>query len=227
MKQTTPFLQAVLAIAAKDLRAELRSRQLVSAMALFGLMATAVFYFTLQDRTDLRVAVLPAVVWVTIVFAGTLGLNRNLAQEYDRGSFDGLLLAPIDRATLFYGKLIGAWLFSLVVAVVVSFALTILFNVTLLMPAWWLIIVLGTVGFSAVGTMLASMAVQGRGRETTLPIIILPVALPIIMAAVSASNAILAELPLSDWAIWLTMLASADIIFLVAPMFLFQFVVEE
>jgi heme exporter protein B len=227
MKRTTPFFQAVFAIAAKDLRAELRSRQLVSAMALFALMATAVFYFTLQDRPDLRIAVLPAVVWVTIVFASTLGLNRNLAQEYDRGSFDGLLLAPIDRAALFYGKLIGACLFSLVVAVVVSFALTILFNVTLLMPAWWLIIVLGTIGFSAVGTMLASMAVQGRGRETTLPIIILPVALPIIMAAVSASNAILAELPFSDWAVWPALLASSDVIFVLAPMFLFQYIVEE
>jgi heme exporter protein B len=227
MKRTTPFFQAVFAIAAKDLRAELRSRQLVSAMALFALMATAVFYFTLQDRPDLRIAVLPAVVWVTIVFASTLGLNRNLAQEYDRGSFDGLLLAPIDRAALFYGKLIGAWLFSLVVAVVVSFALTILFNVTLLMPAWWLIIILGTIGFSAVGTMLASMAVQGRGRETTLPIIILPVALPIIMAAVSASNAILAESPFSDWAVWPALLASSDVIFVLAPMFLFQYIVEE
>src|SRR6266540_10470 len=106
MNNTTPFLRAVLIIAGKDLRAELRSRQLISAIALFALLATMVFYFTLESRPDVRTAALPAVLWVIIVFAGTLGLNRSLAQEHDRGSLDALLLAPIDRAALFYGKLI-------------------------------------------------------------------------------------------------------------------------
>src|SRR5258708_30319203 len=103
----TPFLRAVLAIAGKDLRAELRSRQLLAAMGLFALLATMTFYYTLQSRPDVRVAALPAVLWVTTVFAGTLGLNRSLAQEHDRGSLDALLLSPIDRAALSYGTLIS------------------------------------------------------------------------------------------------------------------------
>src|SRR3954468_20695654 len=123
MKQGTPFLRAVLAIAGKDLRAELRSRQLISAIMLFALLATMVFYYTLESRPDVRIAALPAILWVIIVFAGTLGLNRSLAQEHDRGNLDGLLLAPIDRAALFYGKLISTWLFSLLVALLVSFAI--------------------------------------------------------------------------------------------------------
>jgi heme exporter protein B len=164
---------------------------------------------------------------VTTVFAGTLGLNRSLAQEYDRGSFDGLLLAPIDRAALFFGKLIGAWVFSLVVAAIVTLALTILFNATLFSLAWLGILLLGTTGFATVGTLLGSVAVQGRGRETTFPILILPVALPIIMASVNASNAILAGLPFSDWATWPALLASVDVIFLVLAFVLFEYVVEE
>src|SRR5689334_20156364 len=112
MKRTTPFLRAVLTIAGKDLRAELRSRQLLSAIALFALLATMVFYFTLEPRPDVRIAALPAILWVITVFAGTLGLNRSLAQEHDRGNLDGLLLAPLDRSALYYGKLIGTWLFS-------------------------------------------------------------------------------------------------------------------
>ncbi len=165
--------------------------------------------------------------WATVVFAGTLGLNRSLAQEHDRGSFDGLLLAPIDRAALFYGKLIGTWLFSLVVAIIVSIALSILFNVGLFIPAWWGLVLLGTVGFATVGTLLGSMAVHARGRETTFPILILPVALPIVMAAVNASNAILANLPPSDWATWPALLISCDVIFLGLATVLFEFVVEE
>ncbi|MEP7289850.1 MAG: heme exporter protein CcmB [Chloroflexota bacterium] len=227
MKRTTPFLRAVLTIAGKDLRAELRSRQLISAIGLFALLATMVFYYTLESRPDVRVAALPAVLWVIIVFAGTLGLNRSLAQEFDRGSLDGLLLAPIDRSALFFGKLISTWLFSVAVAGLVSLAVSILFNVGLNLPAWTLVIVLGTLGFSAVGTFLGSMAIYARGRETTLPILILPVALPIIAAAVSASNAILADLPFADWSIWLMVLASVDAIFLVLALLLFDFVVEE
>lgn len=227
MKRGTPFLKAVLAIAGKDLRAELRSRQLISAMGLFALMATMVFYFTLESRPDVRLSATPAVLWVTTVFAGTLGLNRSLAQEYDRGSFDGLLLAPIDRAALFFGKLIGAWVFSLVVAAIVTLALTILFNATLFSLAWLGILLLGTTGFATVGTLLGSVAVQGRGRETTFPILILPVALPIIMASVNASNAILAGLPFSDWATWPALLASVDVIFMVLAFVLFEYVVED
>lgn len=217
----------MIAIAEKDLRSELRSRQLIASMGLFALLATMVFHYTLENRADLRLSALPSVLWVTVIFAGTLGLNRNLAQEHDKGSLDGLLLAPIDRAALFYGKFITTWLFTLAVAAIVTVALFFLFNTDLFTGAWWLVLILGTVGFAAVGTLLGSMAVHARGRETTFPILILPVALPIIMAAVSASNAILAGSAFSDWAAWLAVLASSDIIYLVIPLVLFEFIVEE
>ncbi len=187
----TPFLRAVLAIAGKDLRAELRSRQLISAIVLFAVMATMVFFYTLEGQRAVEIAALPAVLWVIIVFAGTLGLNRSLAQEHDRGSLDALLLAPIDRSALFYGKLISTWLFSLAVAAIVS------------------------------------LAMYAHGRETTFPILILPVVLPIIMASVNACNAVLADLPFSDWSIWLVLLVSVDLIFLVLAFVLFEYVVEE
>jgi heme exporter protein B len=222
-----PFFRAVLVIAGKDLRAELRSRQLIAAMGLFALLATMIFYYTLEPRPDIRLAALPSVLWVTIVFAGTLGLNRSLAQEFDRGSLDALLLAPIDRAALFYGKMISTWLFSLVVAAIVSVAVSILFNAALDVLPWAVVIILGTLGFSAVGTFVGSMAIHARGRETTLPILVLPIALPIIMASVSASSAILANQPLSDWSVWLILLAAVDGIFLGLALILFDFVVEE
>jgi len=222
-----PFLSAVLAIAVKDVRAELRSRQLIAAIALFSLLATMVFFYTLEGQRNVESAALPAVVWVTVIFAGTLGLNRSLAQEHDKGSLDALLLAPINRAALFYGKLISTWLFSLAVAAIVSLVLSVLFNTALNIPPWALIVMLGTLGFSAVGTFLGSMAVHAHGRETTFPILILPVALPIVMAAVNASNAILSDLPFSDWTIWVLILASIDVIFLVLPFVLFEYVVEE
>ncbi len=227
MKQTTPFLQAVIAIATKDLRAELRNRQLISAVGLFALMATMVFFYTLEGQHSVQVLALPAVTWVITVFAGTLGLSRSLAQEQDSGSLDALLLAPIDRAALFYGKLISTQLYSLLVAGIVSLVLSVLFNVGLNLLLWGLIILLGTLGFSTVGTLLGSMAIHTRGRETTLPILILPVALPIIIASVNASNALIADMAFSDWSVWLLVLLSVDVIFLVLAFVLFDFIVEE
>jgi heme exporter protein B len=221
------FFRAVRIIATKDLRSELRSRQLISAMGLFALMSTMVFYYTLEDRPSVRLAALPAVLWVTIVFAGTLGLSRSLAQEHDRGTLDVLLLAPIDRAALFFGKLISTWLFSLIVAAIVSFVISIVFNTGLNVPLWTLIILLGTLGFASVGTFLGSMAIHAKGRETTLPILILPVALPIIMASVSASSAVLAGMPIDQWGVWLIVLASVDAIFLALALVLFEYIVEE
>lgn len=221
------LLRAALAIAAKDLRAELRSRQLILAMGVFALLTVAVFFYALEGRGEVKQAALPAVLWVTVIFAGTQGVGRSLAQEYDRGTLDGLLLAPISRAALFYGKLVSAWLFALIVAAVGSVALNFLFNVNLFLPAWWLIIILGTLGFAVIGTLLGSMAVYARGRETTLPIIVLPIALPVVIAAVNASTAILEGLPVGDWIAWPTMLLTSDTVFLALAYILFDFIVEE
>src|SRR5579863_3296751 len=139
------FFFAVAAIAWKDLCAEFRSRQLVSAMALFALLTVLIFYFTLDGQRAAQIAALPAIVWAIVVFAGTLGLSRSLAAEHDSGSLDALLLAPIPRPALFYGKLIGIWLFELVVAAVAAVALSVLFNANLLVPALWTVFGVGTV----------------------------------------------------------------------------------
>ncbi|MBO9309044.1 MAG: heme exporter protein CcmB [Chloroflexi bacterium] len=223
----THFLRAVLAIARKDLRAEFRSRLLISAMGLFALLTVMIFYYTLESRPEARRATLPAALWVTVAFAGTLGIGRNLAAEHDRGTLDGLMLAPVPRAALYFGKLAVAWLFTLIVALVVTAALSIVFNVNLLRLGWLLIALLGTLGFAAIGTLLGSMAIYARSRETTLPILVLPVALPIITAAVNAAHGVLDDQPLSEWIPYPLLLASVDAAFLTLAYLLFDYVLEE
>ena len=105
------------------------------------------------------------VLWVTIAYAGTLGLGRSLAAEKDKGSLDALLIAPVTRSALFYGKMIGNLLFTCAVAVLMSFLLTVLFNVNLFLPLLWVVIFLGCLGFATTGTLVASMSIHGgRGR---------------------------------------------------------------
>ncbi|MCZ7546889.1 MAG: heme exporter protein CcmB [Anaerolineae bacterium] len=225
--RATPFFKAVAAIAWKDLRAELRSREMVSAMLLFAVLAVVTFSLALSLNRQARQDAIAGVLWVTLAFAGTLGFNRSLAQEKDRGSLDALLLAPVDRSTLFFGKMIGNVLFMLAVGVVLVPLLTVLFGVSLFAPALWAIMTLGIVGFAAVGTLLASITVHARGREMLLPIVLLPVALPLIIAAVNGSRGVIAGEMVERWLSWPFVLLAYDLVFMAAAYMLFDFVVEE
>jgi heme exporter protein B len=224
---TTPFMQTVLAIIAKDLRAELRSRELISSMALFALLSIFIFSFALElDRIARREAI-SGVLWVTIVYASVLGLNRSLALEREQGSMNALLVAPVSRAAIFCGKLAGNFIFALLVGVVLMPLMTVLYNVSLVRGALVGVVALGTLGFSIVGTLLATMTVQTRARESLLPIIMLPVALPVILSVVRASAGILDDAPAEDWLPWVQILAVVDVIYLVLCLLLFEYVVEE
>ncbi len=224
---TTSFLQAALAIAAKDLRAELRSRELVNSMVLFALLSILIFSFALELDRVARHEAIAGVLWVTIVFASILGLNRSMALEREQGGLNALLLAPISRAAIFCGKLAANYLFALLVGLVLLPLMTALYNVSLLHPLLVLMLLLGTFGFSTVGTLLATMTAQARARETLLPIIMLPTVLPILIAAVRASLAILNDMPMSDWAVWPQVLLAVDVIYLAVCFLLFEYVVEE
>ncbi len=226
-RRKTGFWQASLALTAKDLRAELRGRELINAMLLYAVLAVLIFSFALELDREARETSIAGVFWVTVIFAGMLGLNRGLAAEKDRGNLDALLLAPIDRGALFFGKMLSNLVYMLIVAGLLIVLVTILFNISLFVPWLLAVILLGTLGFAAVGTLLSSMTVHTRARETMLPILLLPVTLPIILTSVKASTAILNGMAQADWIAWPQMLLVADVILLALSYILFEFVVEE
>lgn len=224
---TTPYWRVVLAVLRKDLRAEIRGRELLTSMVLFSMLAVLVYSFALELDTQAQESSVAGVLWVTIVFAGLLGLSRSMAVEKDKGSLDALLIAPVHRSALFYGKMLANLLFTFIIALLVMALLAVLFNIALFIPALFVVVILGCLGFTTAGTILSSMSIYARARESLLPIVLLPVTLPIILPAVRATNALLNELPTEDWLSWLQLLAAVDFIFLVATFFLFDFVVEE
>ena len=185
------FLRALWAIVWKDLSAEWRSRELFTAMLVFSLLVILIFNFALELDAKTRNSVTAGVLWVTFVFAGTLGLNRSMAIEKDRGCMDGLLLAPVDRSAIYFGKVLGNLVFMLMVEIIVLPIYSLLYNVNLFNPGLLLVILLGSIGYVAVGTLLAAMAVQARTRDILLPILLFPVVLPVILAAVKASTGFL------------------------------------
>jgi heme exporter protein B len=227
MQRSTPFWAAVAAIVRKDLRAEIRGRELVGAMGIFALLSVMIFSFALELDREARIEAVSGVLWVTVVFASILGLNRSLALERDQGNLDGLLLAPVKRSAVYIGKLVGNFIFTAVIALLLLPIMTVLYGITLLDAALIGTLLLGVLGFTTVGTLLATMTVQTRSREALLPIVMMPVALPMLLAAVRASTAVMNEASSTTWLAWVGILAALDVIFLTLCFLLFEYVVEE
>ncbi|MCL4254620.1 MAG: heme exporter protein CcmB [Anaerolineae bacterium] len=220
----TPLFKTVLAIIRKDLRAELRSKELVSTMVLFTLLSVLVFSFALElDRTA-RQELVNGILWVTLVFASILGLNRSLATERELGGMDAMMIAPIPRMAIYIGKMVGNFLFVLVVGLVLLPIMTILYNITLIQIPLLVTMLLGTFGLSAIGTLLAAMTAQTRSRETLLPIAMLPVIIPLLLVVIAAASAVMGDE--NAW-VWIGVLVLVDMVYAVLGLILFEYVIED
>ncbi|MFN2120921.1 MAG: heme exporter protein CcmB [Anaerolineales bacterium] len=226
-KPVGSFARAVAAIAWKDLAAEFRSRELFSSMLVFSLLVILIFNFALELDISTRRSVTAGVLWVTFAFAGTLGLNRSMSIEKDQGSLDGLLLAPVDRSAIYFGKVLSNLTFMLIVEAIVLPIYSFLYNVNLLQPGLLLILALGSIGYIVVGTLLAAMAVQSRTRDVLLPILLFPVVIPVLIAAVKASGGFLTGDDADSIRAWINLLIVYDAIFAAIAFMVFDYVVEE
>ncbi len=219
--------RAIMAIVAKDVAAELRSKETLSTLLIFALMIVVVFNFAFELRVENARQIAPGVLWVAFTFAGILALNRSFVVEREEGCMEGLRLTPVDRGSIYLGKFLGNTLFLLVTEACILPVFAILFDVSILSPVLWLIVVLGTVGFVAVGTLFAAMAVNTRAREAMLPLLLFPIAVPVLIAATKATGHILDGQPLAEVYSWLRLLLAFDIIFIVIAWLGFEYVLEE
>lgn len=220
------FWRKVMAVLWKDVRAEIRTKDIFSAMFVFALLSVVIFQFAFDLRIDNVRQVVPGVLWVSITFAGVLGLNRSFVLEKDKGSLEGLLLTPVDRGAIYLGKMLANLVFIVVVEVFIIPLSSVFFNVPLWLPEILLVVVLGTIGFAAVGTVFSAMSVNTRAREVLLPILLLPVIVPVLIAGVRVTGGILDGESLSDLSNWLQLLIAFDVLYLAASFLTFDVVVE-
>jgi len=223
------FWTAALAIAAKDMKIEWRTKTAFASAMVFAVLVLAVFYFARDPTAVAAIEIAPGALWVTFTFAAMLGLNRAFMLESENRAMDALLLAPIAPSAIFVGKFLGNLAFVGVVELV-SLPLFILFyNLPIIeqLPALMGVIAMATVAFVAVGTLLSSMVVRTRFAELMLPILLLPFLIPPVVGAVQLTSRILSGRPLSDLAGWLKLLASFDIIFVALCFFLFEATLDE
>ncbi len=221
------FFKAMAAIIRKDLAAEYHSRELIPTMLAFSLIVIIIFNFSLELDVRVRQSVTAGVLWTTFAFAGTLGLNRSMAIEKDRECMDGLLLAPVDRSAIYFGKAVSNLLFMLMVEAIILPIYSLMYNVNLFQGGLLGVILLGSIGYTAVGTLLSAMSIQTRTRDVLLPILLLPIVLPVLLASVKASSGLLNGATLPEILSPLNLLIAYDVIFIAVSFMVFDFVVEE
>ena len=221
------FWTAAAAIVWKDLAVEWRSRQLIVSLLVFALLVILIFNFALDLDALARAEISAGVLWSTFAFAGTLGFNRSMAIEKDREALDGLLLAPVDRGAIYIGKLLANFLFLVILQILTLPIYAVLYNVNVFQPGLLAVMALGALGYVAIGTLLAAMAVQARTRELLLPVLLLPLALPLLIAAVRASSGFLDGLAMEYIVPSLNLLLAYTAIMLALGYMFFEYVVEE
>ncbi len=217
------------AIVWKDLLIEARTKQAFNAMVFFAALVLFIFSFALGPDTELLREVSGGLLWVGIAFTGILSLNRTYQSEETSGGIEGLRVYPGDPRAIFLGKLFGNIIVLLAVEAVLFPAAAVLFQIEMLPHAWELagVALLGTIGFSIVGTFYAALTVNLRAREVMLPLLLFPALVPMLLGAVNATTLILVGDPMQDSDIWIRLLIAFDVIFFVISTWIFPIALEE
>ena len=218
-----------LTIARKDALAELRGKHATTSTLFFAAVVLLLFGFALGPDTRRLQEAAPGLLWLAIVFAGLLAVGRLHLVETDDGALEQLALYPVDRRAIYAGKAISGLAAMLVLGIVLLGVVAILYGIDLAgaWPALVLTLVLGCIGFAAVGTFYAGVTVRMRAREVMLPLLMLPVIAPLLLAAVKATAAALGGDPFGELAAWLQLLAGYDIIMIIAGAGTYGFLLEE
>jgi heme exporter protein B len=222
------YAQRAFIVLWKDVLTERRSKAALNALLFFSLMLLFIFQFTLGGDRERLTAALPGLLWLGFVLSGLVGLGRTFLLERENDCWDGLLLTPGDKSAIYLGKVAGNLLLMLIVEVILLALFALFFNVDVgrALPALSLVLLLGTIGFAALGTTFAAMTAHVRAREVLFPVLLLPVEVPVLLGAVKATEAALAGEPLSAVAQWLQLLAAADVIYVVAGLLTFDALLE-
>jgi heme exporter protein B len=219
----------VLAIAGKDLRLELRSKSAAVATLFFSSIVLVILAFALGPERSVLQHAAPGVLWVALVFAGVISAAQSYQSELESEAFEQLLLYPVPRGAIFLGKLLANWLFMALLGLIVLPLSALLFGMPLGHDWPWLFItiLLGTLGFAIIATFYAALTANLRARESLLPVLMFPVVVPVLMAAVRASGEIATLGNLTIVKDWLQLLLGFNLIYFVLCTAIFHFVVEE
>jgi len=213
----------------KDFLTEIKTGELFSSMFVFALLVILIFVFSVDLSLVQAGEVGPGVLWVAVLFSGTLGLNRSFTLEKENSGLQGLMLAPVDRSAIYFGKMLSNLIFFLIMEAFILPVFMVFFNLDLLPNLGPLLFVLliGTLGFSALGTLLSSLASNLKTREIMLPLLLYPLMVPVAIGAVRLTAQVLKGGPLSDMMNWIALILCFDVIYLAVSIMTIDHILED
>ncbi|HTW23011.1 MAG TPA: heme exporter protein CcmB [Candidatus Baltobacteraceae bacterium] len=220
--------RAAAILLAKELRLEFRTRELLTGTVIFVLVVIVLFSFAFDPTAADSRRYGPGLLWIAFLFAGSLMLHPSFAREQANQTLDALRMAPISAFAILLGKMLANFIFLAIAEAVLVPVFAVLYNVSLTAVAGRLALVLalGTLGLVITGTVFSAVSAHARMRELLLPLLLLPILAPLLIAAVEATASLFAEQPALDRT-WLTFLGGFDIVFLTASWLLCDFLLEE
>lgn len=223
------YFKTIFHIVEKDLLLELKTKEVINSMLVFALLVVVVFSFIFEPGAEYKNDLSAGILWMAFIFSGILGLNKSMMNEINGGNLNALLLAPVDKSAIFFGKAISNFLFMIIMEGITIPIFVIFYDVPILNNFLMTTITLlaGTYGFAVLGTLFSIISVKSKTREVMLPILLLPIIIPVVLSAIQAMNIFLKGDDVADSYKWLQLLAVFDIVFTLVIYVIFDFVIEE
>ena len=223
----TAALSIIWALTLKELRIEARNRDVAVAIVMFASLVIAIFAIAIEPTTRKAIEAGPGVLWAAITFAGVVGLTRSTSHELENDAVGALMMAPVSRDLLFIGKWLGTFVFLAIATLIVFVVFTFMFNLSVFRLEIFLVALLATLGFSAIGTLFSSLTFRARAREVLLPMLFLPTVAPLLFAAIQVTASAASGEPFSASLPWLQLAVVYDVVFIVASAILFAYVLDD
>lgn len=222
-------LAAIRLVMLKDLRQEVRSRAVMTSTVFFAAITLVIMGFAVGGESEILARVAPGVLWVALAFAGVITASQSWVGELEDGAFEQLAMYPVPRATLYLGKMLANWLYLAALALVLVPVSLVVYDVTPgdRWPLLLLVLLLGTLAFAIIGTFYAALTVSMRARESLLPLLMFPVVIPALLAAVGASTELMRFADTTLAMDWLRLLVAFVLGYVVVCTILFPFLIEE
>ena len=222
------FFKATYAIIRKDVALEYRTKEILNSMLVFALLVVVVFSFIFDPGQEEQRRVAAGVYWMALIFSGLLGLGKSMQHEVTGGNIEALILTPVSRNAILFGKVFSNFIFMLVMQLVMLPLFVVLYEVNLVSNLYMVVVIAGvTYGFVLLGTLFSLIAARSRAREIMLPLLLLPVLVPLVLAAIQTSSSVLAGEELIEYIRWVRLIVVFDIMFTAIATVVFDAVVEE
>ncbi len=222
------YFKVIAAIVKKDILMEVRTKQVINAALVFAVLFVVVFSFTMEIGSNMEQKLSGGIFWVSVAFAGILSFNKTIGSETDNGSFEALMLAPVDKSAVFFGKVISNMLFLFLVEVILIPLFLVFYNVNIIgHPLMAVVIILSTYAYSLIGTLFSIISVRTSSKEIMMPVLFLPFMVPVIIAAVLATNVFILGGQIQFSYNWIKLTAVFDIIFTAIIYGIFSLIIED